>query len=51
MFTVAAGCTLLVMILWGCQFAATLSDNIAYSETITGIFSSQGQAGLGVSYW
>lgn len=48
---IAVGCTLLVMILWGSQFAATLSDNIAYSETITGIFSSQGQASLGVSYW
>jgi hypothetical protein len=50
-FTVAVGSTLLVMILWGSKFAATLSDNIAYSETITGIFSSQGQASLGMSYW
>lgn len=51
MFTVAVECTLLVMILWGSQFAATLSDNVAYSETITGIFTSRGQASLGVSYW
>jgi hypothetical protein len=51
MLPVAVGSTLLVMILWGSLFATTLSDNIAYSETITGIFSSKGQASLGVSYW
>jgi hypothetical protein len=49
--TVAAGSTLLVLILWGAQFADTLSDNVAYSETITGIFISKGQAILGISYW
>lgn len=49
--SIAVGSTLLVMILWGVQFADTLTDNVAYSETITGIFKSQGQANLGLSYW
>jgi hypothetical protein len=39
------------MVLWGVQFAITLDDNVAYSETVTGIFTSQGQANLGLSYW
>jgi hypothetical protein len=51
MVTVTVGSTLLVMILWGVQFANTLTDNVAYSETITGEFISEGRAGLGVSYW
>jgi len=51
MVTVTAGSALLVMILWGAQFADTLSANVAYSETITGIFTSEGQANLGLSYW
>ena len=51
MVTVTVGSTALVMILWGVEFAETLSYNVAYSETITGIFKSDGQANLGVSYW
>jgi hypothetical protein len=51
MVTVAVGSTLLVTILWGAQFIDTLSDNVAYSETITGVFKSNGNANLGVSYW
>jgi hypothetical protein len=51
MVIVTAGSTLLVMVLWGAQFADTLSDNVAYSETITGIFRSEGEANLGMSYW
>ena len=51
MVTVTVGSTVLVMILWGVQFADTLSDNVAYSETITGIFKSEGQAKLSMSYW
>lgn len=49
--SIAVCSTALVMILWGVQFADTLSDNVAYSETITGVFKSEGQANLGVSYW
>ena len=49
--TVTAGSTVLVMILWGVHFADTLSDNVAYSETITGIFKPEGQANLNMSYW
>lgn len=48
---IAAGCTLIVMILWGAMFAITLTDNVAYSQTISGEYTSQGQASLGVSYW
>jgi hypothetical protein len=51
MVTVTVGSALLVMILWGAHFTDTLSDNVAYSETITGVFKSQGQANLGMSYW
>jgi hypothetical protein len=51
MVTVTAGCTAAVMVLWGVQFAITLSDNVAYSETIMGDFTSEGQASLGMSYW
>ncbi|GFG28648.1 hypothetical protein Cfor_06577 [Coptotermes formosanus] len=49
--SIAVGSALLVMILWGAHFTDTLSDNVAYSETITGVFKSQGQANLGMSYW
>jgi hypothetical protein len=51
MVTVTAGSTLLALILWGAQFLVTLSDNVAYTETITGIFKSEGQAYLSWSYW
>jgi len=51
MVTVAVGSTLLVIILWAAQYIDTLSNNVAYSETITGIFKSDGNANLGVSYW
>jgi len=51
MVTVTVGSTLLVIILWGAQYGDTLSNNVAYSETITGIFKSNGNANLGVSYW
>lgn len=49
--SIAVCSTAVVMILWGVQFAITLSDNVAYSETITGIFKSEGQACLSWSYW
>jgi hypothetical protein len=51
MVTVTVGSTALVLILWGVQFANTLSANVAYTETITGIFKSEGEANLGMSYW
>ncbi|KAJ9577444.1 hypothetical protein L9F63_005945 [Diploptera punctata] len=45
----SALCTLVVLILWGTLYLNTLQDNIAYSETMTGLYSSE--ASLSVSYW
>jgi hypothetical protein len=51
MVTVTVGSTLLVIILWSALYIDTLSYNVAYSETITGIFDSDENTNLGVSYW
>ncbi|XP_067012029.2 clarin-3 isoform X2 [Anabrus simplex] len=47
----AAFLDLLVLILWGSQFAVTLTDNVAVADVIKGDYTSSGLASLGYSYW
>nr|CAD7454275.1 unnamed protein product [Timema tahoe] len=47
---IAACSNLLVLILWGAQFAKVLVENVTYTEVIAGAFKNN-TANLGYSYW
>lgn len=42
---------LFILIMWGSEFAANISNNIGISDTLIGQFSTNGLASLGYSYW
>lgn len=48
---IAAISTLLVLILWGAEFGASLVYNIGILDTLTNNMSSDGRSLLGYSYW
>ncbi|XP_049777629.1 uncharacterized protein LOC126175118 [Schistocerca cancellata] len=47
----AAVADLLILILWGVQYAVTLAENVAFAQVIAGQYLSDGHAALGYSYW
>jgi len=48
---ISAACTLLAMIVWIVQFSVNLRKNAAVSDTLTGLYTSNGKGSLGISFW